>query len=314
MRNNFVLSKPETYSLRGIAMIMIVMHHAYLGFHALGIDSVPLWLSRSGIDYAWGYCGTGIFFFLSGYGMFFSLTEHHIGYKYVKGKCLKLLLPYVWLWVISLIAYIVFSRQMLSPCLIRHFFSLDIPPDTDAWFFKVIFAVYLLSMAVFRLVKEPRLRVVIICFFVAAWYVSACFLLRLGSWWFVSVLNFPLGMIAAINKRHIEKASPLSVTIGTAVLAIFVVWLYPHPAIISLLSSVLAVAFTQLICLHGRLLAFIGTESLYFYFLEEPVMFCLDMYCRMNFFLYVALSLLLIGVLALICRSCTRRYLNVHNN
>ncbi len=197
------------------------------------------------------------------------------------------------------------------------FFSLDIPPDTDAWFFKVIFAIYLLSMVVFRFVKNPKCCVVIVCVFVAAWYFSACFLLRIGSWWFVSVLNFPLGMVAAINKRHIEKASPLSFAAGGVVFAVFIAWLYPHPAIISLLASVFAVAFSQLICLHSRLLAFIGTESLYFYFLEEPVMYCLDLYCRMNFFVYVAVSLLLIGVLTLACRSCTGRFasdLNVHKN
>ncbi len=217
MKNSFDLSKSVTYPLRGVAMIMIIMHHTYLSFLSLGYGSMPLWLDSSGIDYAWGYCGTGIFFFMSGYGMFFSLTKHRIDCSYIKEKCLKLLSPYIALWLISLIAFVIFSRQSLSTDLLRHFFMLDIPPDVDAWFFKVIVALYIFSMLMFRLVKNPKWCVAIIGICTILWYLFACFGLRLGPWWFVSVLNFPLGMVVAINKNKMQNVSPLLIAMGGVV-------------------------------------------------------------------------------------------------
>ncbi len=84
-----------------------------------------------------------------------------------------------------------------------------------------------------------------------------------------------------------------------------------------MLVSIFAVALAQLIRLRGRILSFIGTESIYFYLLEVPVMFILDMYCKMNFFVYVIVCLLIVSALTLVSKYtiyCVRRAMSAQKD
>ena len=142
-----LLEKNDTYALRGVCMIMIIVHHTYLSAIDLPQCHTDSWLRFLDIGWSWGYDGTGVFLFLSGFGMFFSLLRNRpICKTYIKNKVVKLFIPFLWLWAISLAVYILFDAKQLTPQLFTSFLSLDIPPDNEAWFYKVIIGLYTVSI------------------------------------------------------------------------------------------------------------------------------------------------------------------------
>lgn len=86
-----LFDKENMYNLRGICMMMIIVHHIiWMQMVNNGFDPVPqltyIYLNP------WGYLGTGVFFLLSGYGMFFSLQRNMpLTMKYLWDKIWKLL-------------------------------------------------------------------------------------------------------------------------------------------------------------------------------------------------------------------------------
>ncbi len=285
------LAPTMTYPLRGIAMIVIIVHHVCLSCQALG-EALPAWLTRSGALYAWGYCATALFFFLSGYGMFCSLTHNTLNAAYVKRKCRRLFEPYIVLWILSLVAFAIVYRPALSWQWLWHFFLLDLPPDVNGWFFKMIIACYILSLATFR-VLSPRHAVITVLAAAIGWYALARGVLHMKPWWYITVINFPLGMLFALIR---PKMPALCVTI--AALA-GLICLKPHPAVIAVLACLAAVTLAHTLHLRGAPLAFIGQQSLYFYLLEVPVMYLLDIFCPLPLWLYVLVCLTIITALTI---------------
>lgn len=57
-------------------MIMIIVHHTYLSAIDMPQCHTDSWLRFLDIGWSWGYDGTGVFLFLSGFGMFFSLLRN----------------------------------------------------------------------------------------------------------------------------------------------------------------------------------------------------------------------------------------------
>lgn len=87
-----LFEREDTYSLKGICLLMIIIHHIY-----------KIWVSDYNyevnqiINY-WGDLGSGVFFLLSGYGLFCSLSNTKDFAKYAL-KCLKkLFAPYCVVW------------------------------------------------------------------------------------------------------------------------------------------------------------------------------------------------------------------------
>ena len=75
------LDYDDTYSLKGIAMLMIIIGHAFNGYP--GTDTgyfYPAWLDCLHME-LWAAMGVSIFFFLSGYGMFLAL---HFSLSYLE--------------------------------------------------------------------------------------------------------------------------------------------------------------------------------------------------------------------------------------
>lgn len=194
MKVHGLLEKNDSYALRGVCMIMIIVHHTYLSAIDMPGCHTDSWLAGVGTGWLWGYGGTGVFLFLSGFGMFFSLRRNRLsGRAYIRSKFIRLFIPYLWLWAVSLIIYMLYDSSLLTPRLLTSFLSLDIPPANEAWFYKVIIGLYVLSIVIFKVFSNPRTCVLAVASVCVAYYCLANYVLEMDPWWFITVLNFPSG-------------------------------------------------------------------------------------------------------------------------
>ena len=122
------LDYDDTYSLKGIAMLMIIIGHAFNGYP--GTDTgyfYPAWLDCLHME-LWAAMGVSIFFFLSGYGMFLALDKRQgsIDLKYVISKVRKLFVPLLVYWCIEIVTLLIFNRQELTTHIFREIFTFSI--------------------------------------------------------------------------------------------------------------------------------------------------------------------------------------------
>lgn len=303
MKVHGLLEKNDSYALRGVCMIMIIVHHTYLSAIAMPGCHTDSWLADVGTGWLWGYGGTGVFLFLSGFGMFFSLRRNRLsGRAYIRSKFIRLFIPYLWLWAVSLIIYILYDSSQLTPRLLTSFLSLDIPPANEAWFYKVIIGLYVLSIIIFKAFSNPRTCVLAVASVCVAYYCLANYVLEMDPWWFITVLNFPSGMLTALFYDRLRHIQPVYVILPGTLLFALLQYFHPNPTISSLLFSAVMINAVRYVNISNRILGYIGTNSLLFYFLEEPAIDYLARPAAFSFYSYSAAAVLTTLLLVFLCR------------
>ena len=284
-------------------MIMIIVHHTYLSAIDMPGCHTDSWLAGVGTGWLWGYGGTGVFLFLSGFGMFFSLRRNRLsGRAYIRSKFIRLFIPYLWLWAVSLIIYILYDSSLLTPRLLTSFLSLDIPPANEAWFYKVIIGLYALSIVIFKVFRNPRACVLAVSSVCVAYYCLANYVLGMNPWWFITVLNFPSGMLTALFYDKLRHIQPVYVILPGTLLFALLQYFHPNPTISSLLFSAVMINAIRYVNISNRILGYIGTNSLLFYFLEEPAIDYLAIPAAFSFYSYSAAAVLTTLLLVFLCR------------
>lgn len=284
-------------------MIMIIVHHTYLSAIEMPGCHTDSWLAGVGTGWLWGYGGTGVFLFLSGFGMFFSLRRNRLsGRAYIRSKFIRLFIPYLWLWAVSLIIYILYDSSQLTPRLLTSFLSLDIPPANEAWFYKVIIGLYALSIVIFKAFSNPRTCVLAVASVCVAYYCLANYVLEMDPWWFITVLNFPSGMLTALFYDKLRHIQPVYVILPGTLLFALLQYFHPNPTISSLLFSAVMINAVRYVNISNRILGYIGTNSLLFYFLEEPAIDYLARPAAFSFYSYSAAAVLTTLLLVFLCR------------
>lgn len=303
MKVHGLLEKNDSYALRGVCMIMIIVHHTYLSAIDMPGCHTDSWLAGVGTGWLWGYGGTGVFLFLSGFGMFFSLRHNRLsGRAYIRSKFIRLFIPYLWLWAVSLIIYILYDSSQLTPQLLTSFLSLDIPPANEAWFYKVIIGLYVLSIIIFKAFSNPRTCVLAVASVCVAYYCLANYVLEMDPWWFITVLNFPSGMLTALFYDKLRHIQPVYVILPGTLLFALLQYFHPNPTISSLLFSTVMINAVRYVNISNRILGYIGTNSLLFYFLEEPAIDYLAIPAAFSFYSYSAAAVLTTLLLVFLCR------------
>ena len=284
-------------------MIMIIVHHTYLSAIDMPGCHTDSWLAGVGTGWLWGYGGTGVFLFLSGFGMFFSLRRNRLsGRAYIRSKFIRLFIPYLWLWAVSLIIYMLYDSSLLTPRLLTSFLSLDIPPANEAWFYKVIIGLYALSIIIFKAFSNPRTCVLAVASVCVAYYCLANYVLEMDPWWFITVLNFPSGMLTALFYDKLRHIQPVYVILPGTLLFALLQYFHPNPTISSLLFSAVMINAVRYVNISNRILGYIGTNSLLFYFLEEPAIDYLARPAAFSFYSYSAAAVLTTLLLVFLCR------------
>jgi len=215
MTERAFLEYKDTYNLRGIAMLMIIIGHTYNGYP---IDNphfyFPSWLNYLQLGY-WGGMGVGIFLFLSGYGLFCTLgNKTTIDKSYIISKIERLFKPFVIYWIVEIFVLAIFNREELTIQLLREIVSFSIHPDVENWFFKVIVVVYVITIILFRLRIKDSYRISLF-FILSIAYLVIMRELGFGHWWYDNILAYPLGALVSYKYDWFSKQNTfLMIAIG----------------------------------------------------------------------------------------------------
>lgn len=300
MKLRAFLGYDDTYSLRGIAMLMIIIGHAYNGYPKS--DSgffYPHWFDYLHIE-LWAAMGVAVFFFLSGYGMFLALDKRQgsIDFKYVQSKIKRLFLPLLIYWAVELIALLIFNRQDLTPHIFREMFMFSIHPDIENWFFKVIVPAYVIMFGLF-MTRIPNSARVILLFTLSIAYMLIIRKAGFGSWWYNTILCFPLGALVACKKELFEKLPPVIVCI-TGLICMAALYVFHFNSIVfNAITPFMFIYLIRMVNINNKLLNFIGVNSFLFYFIECPV---LDEIVKFSYSIFPLYCLLAICVTYIITR------------
>lgn len=188
------MNRDSTMTLRGAAIIGIVLHHCSQYFDSLGILQMPVKQS--------GYALTAIFFLLSGYGCYHSLCTMPSSEKNVRAittwtarHSLRIYFDFIIVFLMNIVLFKVFSVKdgMSVAELLKDALTLTQPTWTS-WYPKIQILCYVVLAISFLITDKYK---EIITFVVLLVYAALTWRIGFESMWYTSVLCFPLGMLFA---------------------------------------------------------------------------------------------------------------------
>lgn len=289
-------------------MLMIFFHHSFIRYNSVDFTSGggKLLINSLYSVKHWGYLATGVFFFLSGFGLYFSMRRNSpLEYKWLLKQMKKLIVPFLFLWIVYIICFTVWKPESFKLSLIYEFFTLC-SPGRETWFYKVIVGTYVMAFLVFRHITNERFRLPLVMG-IAIIYCILMAKYSTGPWWYNSILNFPLGMIVAKYFVAIDKV-PDYIVILLSMMAYVLFYRYIKIDILESLSfTIIIVWLVKYIDIRSRFLYFVGVQSLSFYFLEIPIKSFICKSFIDNYWLFTIFSIVVTSAIVLLYRFISSR-------
>lgn len=184
---SWLLNKENNIIIRGILSLVILFHHFS--------STYEFPLSNQGQPY--GEVVVSIFFFFSGYGIFFQYIKQKENYLYgfLSKRLLKILPSFIIISVFALVVQLTTDINILEMgggkkgCII-------IP---NGWFVYASLFYYFAFFLIVKFFREPKLLVLLMVFISLIWMVST-YLLGLGDWWWKSCIAFNIGSLYALKE------------------------------------------------------------------------------------------------------------------
>ncbi len=193
-----LLSIDDSLILRGIAAIIVMIHH-----YSLRIADP--WK----MCYFWymGYIAVSIFFFLSGYAAFFQLKRKGDKFwnKYFFNRFIRLIFPYVVSNTIYSLFYLPTPIQYVKAMITFKQVRGDEPEWTIVWFLVAILIFTILFWLSFRFVKNEKIALAIFLIGSIVYIAVNIFVLHNEKYWFNSALAYFTGITYAMFKPAISK-------------------------------------------------------------------------------------------------------------
>ena len=292
LRLRTFLDYEDTYSLKGIAMLMIIIGHAINGYPRTDTGYFyPGWLDALHME-LWAAMGVSIFFFLSGYGIFLTLDKRQgsIDLKYVLSKVRKLFVPLLVYWCVEIVTLLIFNRQELTTHIFREIITFSIHPDVENWFFKVIVPAYVIMFGLF-MTRIPNVVRVILMFALTLAYMLIFRKAGFGLWWYNTILALPFGALVAYRKELFAKMPPAIVCLVCAAAMASIYLFHFNSIVFNAIAPFLFIYLIRIVNINNKLLNFIGFNSFLFYFIECPVLDEIVKFSYKNFPLYCLLAI-----------------------
>lgn len=255
-----LFDRKDTYSLRGICMLLIIVHHVY---HYL-VNNYGVICNSSILNYflnCSGYWATGCFFLLSGFGLNCSLMNKNLDYRYVKEHIYNLLFPYLYAFAINVALTSEFSMF------------------GKGWFFRTIFVIYIVSFLIFYFIKNQWLRFAIVSALTFGYILYADLAMGLMRYYTNSIICFPIGILCSmlypLFKKNISHIIVLSCFFVLFIIIEKFGFRYAD-YILSILFSFICIGVTAIVNVTNRMFDYIGKHSIMFYVLQiallEPLL------------------------------------------
>lgn len=219
------LAIENTNATKGIAILMIILAHImqYAGNSVTVIGG-----GTKGVVFSFGSVGVAVFFFLSGYGNYLSLSKRPNRRAIVKTVLLQVVrlfalfvVCFLLVIIVGMIERTVFGQgpAWSADTVLQAFLSLRMP-DTSTWYLKIQILLYGFSMFAFIVSAGAYRNILLLILSVA--YIFIAVSCGLPNYWWQTALCYPVGAIFAEHKQYLEKAinlHPYSGAISVTLLA-----------------------------------------------------------------------------------------------
>lgn len=195
-----LFDKDDTYSLRGVCMLAIIVHHLFQYTRAKYGITYPLPVVLILQD--WGYLATAVFFLISGYGTSLSLWKKKQNLIDNARRIGKLYTPFLFYFFIG------FAILLTQGILIGNYIglvSLELPVGGGKWFIISILALYLMLMLYSAVIKDRKLIAISLVVTVLIYIMLQMTVFKEHPIWYNSVLAFPVGVSCAAWRDKIQN-------------------------------------------------------------------------------------------------------------
>ena len=186
--------RDTTASLRGIAMLMIMIHHVHSRFNG-----------NSPILDPGGYLCVGLFFLISGYGNTLSLNKRkELKTDWLVNKLIKLYIPFfVAYWIYYAFLKVLYVERVPSGKeIISDLLTMSLP-NKDTWFVKIILLCFLIHWGAKKIFSDVQKQQIFITVLILIYIIAARKIL-VKPQWYTTVACYPLGCIIACP-RALDK-------------------------------------------------------------------------------------------------------------
>lgn len=259
MIHNFKISLSESNTIKGLAILMIILHH---------FEQSCLSVDYLNVCKAFGPVGCSAFFFISGYGLTVSKSTKDLNYWL--RRLLKIWIPFM----LANIIYLIFNFYEITNCVDIVLYVLGIKLiNGHCWF---IHALLFLYIAYAISLKLSNIYIYILPVLFGALYSIITRSIGTISW-----MAFPLGILYAKKlseaKFIIHTRALLYVSIPAFIISCYVYYhnaflLNTIPLVLNVMVMVASAAFVFIsvrwILIHSKVLAFIGAHSMDYYLIH----------------------------------------------
>ncbi len=307
--NDDSLSRTTTDSLKGLAILVVVLHHL-----VQRMDD-PGWAGE--FTYL-GYLAVALFFFLSGYGLAASLQSRNDGLTgFLLKRLSKVYIPFLCCNALFLLTdFFIFDNPHDLGSTLLYLAGIKLLDDT-LWFAVAILGCYLIFYILFKCFSRK------VAFWLLAAASAVCFVLLnragVGVWWYNTLFCFPMGVFVALYYQKIVGTIRLFYPWVTCffLVSFGLTYMLAHHAdlqngrnLVDTASSVFFVA--AILCLMQKLrigskpLAFIGGISFEIYLLHMLVYKLYFHFVHLKASITLVFYLLIVGLTAYLLNKLFR--------
>lgn len=288
------LSKSNTNSIKGIAALLIVLHHISLNFFFS--STVNNLLVKIGSPMV------AIFMFYSGFGLVINYLNNE---KYLNRFCYKRLSTIVIPYLLSIVICLVIKSICNDENLINNFYIIDRNGSTYVMYSWYVFCIIFLYVLFFITFKYLNLKKAVITeAIIIILYIILLKMIGWGDYWYKTSTIFLVGQLVALRREDLDKifkkhyftslVSSLILFVSTFLIKInntIVSFLVYQICIISFIFIVLSLSTK--IKVYNKFTSFLGTISYEIYLIHGSIILLyLSLPAEINNYIKLALIIL----------------------
>lgn len=222
-REEELFPKHRTELLKGIAALGILLSHLATHSNGVGAAQAPQYIYIS-VCKTLGFLGVDLFFLISGYGNFFSLSRKKTPRDraaWLWTRILQILILYIICFLLDLLVLLLLGAPVGKTEILDSLLHLRMPL-TSAWYLRIQLLVYVFMFAA-SFLKQQKLRILGL-YFLCLLFSLVLYRMEYAEHWWMSTLCFPVGVSVAANRKQIAdflaKRKKLLLTGGIVLLPI----------------------------------------------------------------------------------------------
>ena len=295
------MSYDSTLQVKGFFIILVCLSHIR---GVLPLDSIDPLFNR--IIVAIGQLMVTMFFFYSGFGVAESFSSKpHYGDHFFKNRILKTLVHFDIAVIIYIIISLILQKPYPSYVYLTSLFGWDAIGNSN-WYIFSILCLYLAALFGYKISGKANNLFILFTFGLTVLYIIVMVLLKKPSFWYNTVLCFPLGMFFSLHRSRIEKFlfRKLHYIIALSLLSVLFLFLFSHQSelsyfFFSCVFCAITIMLTMILNNSNKTLLWLGKYLFEIYILQRIPMNILSHFGMLNPVLFTIITITCTVVLAI---------------